>query len=605
MSRFLLADPRFRPLFVCQLLSAFGDNLLRNALGILVLWSAGTQGEHQGWMVAAAAGAFVAPSILLSGLGGELADRMDKARLIRLLKLADLVVAAAAAVGLAAGRLGMVFVALVGSGAVAALFGPVKYGILPDQLGRERLAAANALVEGATFAAILAGSVGAGVLVGHGGGAALVAVVVTVGAALSWVSARMIPATARAAPHLVVRVNLLASTRDLLRDLRRDRRSWRAALASAWFWMLGAAVLSLLPGLVHDVLRGGARENGAFLGLFAVGVAGGSALASFLAGGRIVLVTAALGCGIAGASLVEVWHLTRAGVAQPWPLFLALLVTAAGAGMLAVPVQAAVQTWAMPERRARAVGGMNVLAAVGMALATALLVVAQRLGASEPALLGVVGLLCLLLAPVLLMTLPGNLTGELAWVVFRLFCRIELHGGEHLQGVGQCVVLVPDHASCFDAGLVLAITGERPLFLVDMQQHRFRWVRWLLALAPVVPLMPADARWLSAVRTLLQAAQGDARLLILPGGLRAAVGLAIRRRGETETLAAAVDTLVVPVRVDGVEGALLSKVVASVLQPVRLKVSSQAIADAQAALDHPSAPFEAGAAARRVRQFRE
>lgn len=421
LKRWLLADPRFRPLFVCQLLSAFGDNLLRNALGVLVLWSAGTDGKHQEWMVAAAAGTFVAPSILLSGLGGELADRMDKARLIRVLKLADLMVAVVAAAGLATGQLDVVFAALVGSGAVAALFGPVKYGILPDQFGQDRLAAANALVEGATFAAILGGSVGASLLAGRDGGATLIAAVVAAVAMVSWISACAIPTTVPAAPLLTARANLLVSTLELLLALHRDRRSWRAALASTWFWMLGAAVLSLLPGLVHDVLGGSAMENGAFLGLFAMGVASGSALASFLSGGRIILVTAATGCAVAGASLLEVWHLTRTGAVQSWPLFLALLVTAAGAGMLAVPAQAAVQAWAAPERRARAVGGMNVLAALGMVLMSVLLVAAQRLGVGEPALLGVIGLLCVLLAPVLLVTLPDNPADELTWVISRLF----------------------------------------------------------------------------------------------------------------------------------------------------------------------------------------
>ncbi len=416
MSRFLLADARFRPLFLCQLLSAFADNLLRNALGVLALWSAGS---GAGWMVAAAAGAFVAPAALLSGLGGELADRMDKARLIRRLKLADAAIAAVAAAALAAGEAGAVFAALVAAGIVSALFGPVKYGILPDQLAPGRLAAANALVEGATFAAILAGTLGASLLAGRHDGAALIAALVAGAAALSWVAARAIPATVPAAPALRVRANLAASTLDLVRGLRADPRSWRAALAVAWFWMVGVAVLSLLPALVHDTLGGSAALGGVFLALFAVGIACGSGAASVLAGGRVVLLTAAPGCGLCGLSLIAAWLLTRAGrtdAAASWPLCLALFAAAAGAGMLAVPTQAAVQAWAPPERRARAVGGANVLSAAGMALASALLVLAQTRGTGAPALLGAVGALCLLATPALL-ALPGDLRGELAWLL--------------------------------------------------------------------------------------------------------------------------------------------------------------------------------------------
>lgn len=417
MSRFLLADARFRPLFLCQLLSAFADNLLRNALGVLALWSAGS---GAGWMVAAAAGAFVAPAALLSGLGGELADRMDKARLIRRLKLADAAIAAAAAAALAAGEAGAVLAALVAAGIVSALFGPVKYGILPDQLAPGRLAAANALVEGATFAAILAGTLGASLLAGRRDGAALIAALVAGAAALSWVTARAIPATVPAAASLRVRANLAASTLDLVRGLRADPRSWRAALATAWFWMVGVAVLSLLPALVHDTLGGSAALGGVFLALFAVGIACGSGAASVLAGGRVVLLTAAPGCALCGLSLIAAWLLTRDGrpddAAASWPLCFALFAAAAGAGMLAVPTQVAVQAWAPPERRARAVGGANVLSAAGMALASALLVLAQTRGAGAPALLGAVGALCLLATPALL-ALPEDLRGELAWLL--------------------------------------------------------------------------------------------------------------------------------------------------------------------------------------------
>ncbi len=416
MSRFLLADAGFRPLFLCQLLSAFADNLLRNALGVLALWSAA---GGAGWMAAAAAGAFVAPAALLSGLGGELADRMDKARLIRRLKLADAAIAAVAAAALAAGEAGAVFAALVAAGIVSALFGPVKYGILPDQLAPGRLAAANALVEGATFAAILAGTLGASLLAGRHDGAALIAALVAGAAALSWITARAIPATVPAAPALRVRANLAASTLGLVRGLRADPRSWRAALATAWFWMVGVAVLSLLPALVHDTLGGSAVLGGVFLALFAVGIACGSGAASILAGGRVALLTAAPGCGLCGLSLIAAWLLTRAGrtdAAASWPLCLALFAAAAGAGMLAVPTQAAVQAWAPPERRARAVGGANVLSAAGMALASALLVLAQTRGAGASALLGAVGALCLLATPALL-ALPEDLRGELAWLL--------------------------------------------------------------------------------------------------------------------------------------------------------------------------------------------
>ena len=159
----LLAERRFAPLFWCQFLSAFNDNLLKNALVFLLLWGVG--GEGAGALVALAGAVFIAPFFLLSGLAGEMADRFDKALLARRLKGAEIGVAGLAALGFALPSVPLLFAALAGFGTVSALFGPVKYAILPDHLPRERLTAANALVEFATFAAILGGTIAGGLAV--------------------------------------------------------------------------------------------------------------------------------------------------------------------------------------------------------------------------------------------------------------------------------------------------------------------------------------------------------------------------------------------------------------------------------------------------------
>ena len=153
MSQSLLATRRFAPLFWCQFFSAFNDNLLKNALVLLILFKiGGATGEA---LVTLAGGIFIAPFFLLSATGGELADRFDKALVARLLKLAEIGAAAVAVAGFELNSLPLLFVALFLFGVIGALFGPIKYGILPDHLKREELPAGNALVEGATFMAMI------------------------------------------------------------------------------------------------------------------------------------------------------------------------------------------------------------------------------------------------------------------------------------------------------------------------------------------------------------------------------------------------------------------------------------------------------------------
>src|SRR6202048_3223725 len=200
MAAHLMTTRRFAPLFWCQFFSAFNDNFLKNALVILILFRLG--GGHSGELIALAAAVFIAPFFFLSGLGGQLADRFDKAIVARRLKLAEIAVAGLAVAGFATHSLVLMFCALGLFGVIASLFGPIKYGILPDHLKREELPAGNALVEGATFLAILGGTIAGGRAMKDSGDPAVLAVTLMLFATLCWGASLFIPKTGQAAPDL-------------------------------------------------------------------------------------------------------------------------------------------------------------------------------------------------------------------------------------------------------------------------------------------------------------------------------------------------------------------------------------------------------------------
>jgi acyl-[acyl-carrier-protein]-phospholipid O-acyltransferase / long-chain-fatty-acid--[acyl-carrier-protein] ligase len=307
MSQSLLATRRFAPLFWCQFFSAFNDNLLKNALVLLILFKiGGATGEA---LVTLAGGIFIAPFFLLSATGGELADRFDKALVARLLKLAEIGAAAVAVAGFELNSLPLLFVALFLFGVIGALFGPIKYGILPDHLAREELPAGNALVEGATFLAILGGTIAGGLAMKDSGDPAVLAVTLMLFAILCWSASLFIPKTGQAAPDLPIDPNILDSTRRLLGELRSDMRLWRCAVVTSIFWLVGAILLSLLPALVVHTLGGAETVVTIFLAVFAVAIGVGSALAAWLSAGRIVLLPTAVGALLIGlSSLISDWR---------------------------------------------------------------------------------------------------------------------------------------------------------------------------------------------------------------------------------------------------------------------------------------------------------
>jgi len=431
----LLRDRRFAPLFWCQFLAAFGDNALKSALTFVLVWGIGGAGAAP--LVVLAGALFIAPFFLLSGVGGQLADRFDKALLARRIKFAELGAAGLAAAGVALGSVPLLFASLLAFGIASALFGPVKYGLLPDQLAPEQLPAANALVEAATFLAILggtvAGSLATTVPVPLAGAIAVCSV-------LAWIAARLIPPTGRGAPDLHVQANILASTAALLRGLRKDRRAWRAGLFNAWFWLAGSVALALLPPLVKDTLGGSERAATLALCVFAIGVALGSGAAAWLSGGRIILLPCVLGAGLVGAALLDLWWTTRglapvaaaglrAFLTQPGRVhaLLDLAALAAGGGLIAVPSFAAVQAWAGAERRARSVAAVNVLSAAAIVAGALVTAPLQHAGLGTPALFGLLGAASLVAAALMLATLPTNAVRDGRWMRSR-FWRIQVRG---------------------------------------------------------------------------------------------------------------------------------------------------------------------------------
>jgi acyl-[acyl-carrier-protein]-phospholipid O-acyltransferase/long-chain-fatty-acid--[acyl-carrier-protein] ligase len=418
MPSFLMLSRRFAPLFWCQFFAAFNDNFLKTTLVFLILFRVG--GSNGEALITLASAIFIAPYFFLSALGGELADRYDKAKVAQWLKFAEIFVAGIAVVGYARQELPVLFVALACFGVIAALFGPIKYGILPDHLRKEQLPAANALVEGATFVAILLGTI-AGGLAARGGGEATAFSLLVIGFSLAcWIASLWIPPTGEGAPRLKVAANIATSTAALIKHLRADTRLWWGAMATSWFWLVGIVVLALLPPLIKTLIGGNEDTVTAYLALFSIAVGVGSALAAAIARGRIVLKTTLAGCVLLGLFALDLGFATF-GVAPalaqqtPGAVFLSVLgirtaIDLAGiaisGGLFIVPAFAAVQAWSPAAFRARTVAAVNVLNAAFMTGATVLLALLQKFGVGVPRLFLLIGATTLIAAVAIRRTMP-------------------------------------------------------------------------------------------------------------------------------------------------------------------------------------------------------
>jgi acyl-[acyl-carrier-protein]-phospholipid O-acyltransferase/long-chain-fatty-acid--[acyl-carrier-protein] ligase len=444
MSSSLLMTRRFAPLFWTQFFSAFSDNFLKNALVFLILFHIG--GSDAEALITLAMPVFITPFCFLSALGGELADRYDKAVVARRLKFCEIGIALISVVGFGLHSVVLLFIALFLFGVIDALFGPIKYGILPDHLARSELPAGNALVQGSTFIAIVLGTIVGGIAE-DGGDPAHLAFLMIVFSLLCWGASLFIPGTGQGAPDLQIQKNVLVSTIGLLKFLREDPRLWWGALVVSWFNLAGAVSLSLIPPLVKDVLGGNEEVAITCLAIFAISIAIGSRLAAWLAGGHIVLLPTVIGAVLLGAFAIDLGASTLG--APPIPgldgyfaaftngrgirLAFDLAGLAIAGGLLVVPAFAAVQAWAGADRRARVVAAVNVLSSASIVGSTVIVAMLQTAGMTTSQLFLLLGAASLVVAIAVGRTMPASALSDALSIIYRALFRMEVKGIDNLE----------------------------------------------------------------------------------------------------------------------------------------------------------------------------
>ena len=284
----LLRTKRFLPLFLTQFFGAFNDNVYKNALVIMITYSLASATHFNSQiLITIAAGIFILPFFLFSALAGQIADKFDKAKLIRYTKLAEITLMLLAGIGFYFQSVFFLITLLFLIGTQATFFGPMKYSILPDQLPENELIAGNALLEAGTYFAILTGTLLGGVLAVLHAAPALVTVTVLILAIAGYVTSLSIPSTRSSEPHLEIKYDLIGETKKIIRETMQKRELSFAILGISWFWLIGATYLSQFPTYTKVVLGASSSVVTLFLTFFTLGIGLGSLMCNRLLKGRI------------------------------------------------------------------------------------------------------------------------------------------------------------------------------------------------------------------------------------------------------------------------------------------------------------------------------
>ena len=569
----LLGTRRLAPLFVTQFFGAFNDNLFKQAFIVILTFSGLVAIEDTGIYVNLAAGLFILPFFLFSATAGTLADRFEKSRLIRYVKIGEIGVAALAGLALYLESVPALLTVLFLLGVQSTFFGPLKYSILPQHLDSRELVGGNAMVQMGTFVAILLGTIAGGIIGGWDDVSLLLFVFVVAVAVAGYLACRWIP---RAEPTKTDNLgwNPAVETWRLI-ELAMERKAvFLSILGVSWFWLLGSVILAQIPALVRD-LSGGARVVTLIMVVFTVAIAIGSLLCEKLSGRRVEIGLVPVGAAgvslfgldayfaisaIAGGeverTLIE--FLRTEGVGR---LLFDLTMMGIFTGLYVVPLQANIQTRTPNDRRARVIAANNVLNSLFMVTGAGFAIGWLLLDGSIPGLIAAMAVINAGVAVYIFQQVPEFSMRFLVWAISHTMYRVRHEGLDTIPEKGPAV-LVCNHVSYMDACL-LAGAVRRPIrFVMHRNIYRLPVLNFIFRTGRTIPILSENED-----REVFEAAFRDIRegladgdlFCIFPEGKLTTDGEVDRFRKGIERIVGETPVPVVPMALRGLWGSYFSR----------------------------------------------
>ena len=488
-----------------QFLGALNDNLFKQALVILLAYqTASFTTLSSDTLQNLAQALFVLPFFLFSATAGQIADKYEKSTLITVTVAIELACMALGTVGLLTRNISLLLVSLFLGGLQSALFGPVKYAILPQHLREHELVGGNGLVEMGTSVAILVGMMLGGWMVTQPGwGVAGVGVLTMAISALGIALSRAIPKAPAADPGLRVSWNPLTETWRNLEFARRSRTVFLSILGISWFWFYGSMLVTQFPNLSRNILMGSEHIVTLLLVVFSIGIGAGSLLCERLSGHKVeigLVPFGSIGLTLFGLDLgwTAAAHLPFSGVgialapmdigeflkdSRHWRLLADLAGIGLFGGFYIVPLYALIQTRSEASHRSRIIAANNILNAVFMVAAAGLAIVLFAAGITIPQLFAVTALMNAAVAIYIFLLVPEFLMRFMVWMLIHSVYRLEKAGLERIPEEGPAIV-VCNHVSFVDA-LVITAACRRPIrwvmyykiFRIPLLSFFFRTVR--------------------------------------------------------------------------------------------------------------------------------
>lgn len=498
----LFRQRRFLPFFITQGLGAFNDNIYKNGLAAMVVFSGShLAGLNTNQVVNLSAMAFILPFFLFSALFGQFADKYEKSAQIRGIKLFEIFIMSLATLGFWLNSLPLLLGVLFLLGFQSTMFGPIKYGIIPQVLDRRELVGGNALVEMGTFVAILLGTIAGPLLMGiDADWPKWISAAGLLTAVAGYFASRQIPRAQAVDPDLKISWNFVAETVRNIRYIGENRVVLNSVLGISWFWFFGATFLVQIPSYSENILGGDEVLMSMLLAMFIIGISSGSLLCEKLSGGQVeigLVPFGAIGLTIFGVDMYFASPAVPAvyqslssffAVAANWRIVFDLVMIGIFSGFYIVPLYALVQQRTKASHRSRVIAGNNILNAFFMVVSaiTAMILLGSA-GFTIPQLFLFTALLNLLVAFYIFTIVPEFLMRFLVWILIHTIYRIEVKGYENLPQRGAAIVAC-NHVSYADPLLIAGVIKRPVHFVMHHKIFRMPILNFIFRTGKAIPI---------------------------------------------------------------------------------------------------------------------
>ncbi len=571
----LLGQARFGGLFITQFFGAFNDNLFKSALALIIAYSGLIQAQDADLFANGAAVLFILPFFLFSATAGQLADKLEKSQLIRIIKLVEIGIALLAAGSLYLQNLNLMLLTLFLLGLQSTFFGPLKYAILPQHLHETELVGGNGLIEMGTFVAILLGTLVGSVVAGAQGAGLWLALLMLTCALTGYGASRFIPNAEATSPGLTVGWNPWPETLAIIRIARSNRAVFLSILGISWFWLLGASYLTQIPNLTRSYLHGDASVVTLILCTFTLSVAAGSLLCERMSGHKVeigLVPFGAFGLSVFGLDAFFAMQAVSEQAARTWlqfasdPTGLRLLFDLAMIGMFGgffiVPLYALVQSRTSPASRARVIAANNVINALFMVAGGIFaMLMLGLLGLSIPVLLLILILINILVAVYIFQQVPEFAMRFLVWIISHTMYRVKHEGLELIPESGPAII-VCNHVAYTDA-LLLAGAVRRPIrFIMFKPIYEIPVLHFIFRTGKTIPITSQHVdrnAYEEAFKHIREGLAAGDLLCIFPEGRLTEDGEIAEFRAGIERILQESPVQVIPMALQGLWGSFFSR----------------------------------------------